>query len=159
MLPHQLAIAECVVAAARHLWPRPWGSRPAVRMLLAIALQESSLASRRQQPAGPARTYWQLEPQTVQAVLAHPSVGPVVTSVLRQLSVVDVWHPDVDPMAAATVARGLLRTSPRPLPMAEAEAWEEYTRIWRPGKPAPERWPQNWALAGELTAAAWREEP
>jgi hypothetical protein len=58
-----------------------------------------------------------------------------------------------DDVLAAGVARLLLLTDPKRLPaLGDAEtAWDYYRRNWRPRKPHPKRWPENYALAlGEI---------
>lgn len=126
-------------------------------MLLAIAGQESDAQYRRQHGGGPARGLWQFERMGgVAGVLSHRAsarlaaalcewrgVDPSATAVHAAL--------ERDDVLAAGFARLLLWTDAKPLPSVEAEdaGWAYYLRNWRPGKPHPERWPENWRLARE----------
>jgi hypothetical protein len=130
-------------------------------LLLAIALQESGLEHRRQvgadgQPMDDlARGWWQFEQGGgVKGVCDHPASHDAAEALCAALYVPfatsDVhealaWN---GPLAAA-FARLLLWTDPAPLPAIgdEAGALDCYLRLWRPGKPHPEVWPANYALA------------
>lgn len=134
----------------------------AVHMLLAIGLQESGLCERCQiidgGGKGPARGLWQFERGGgVVGVLTHPLTRTHAWDVCRERGVnavsQDVWAAlETDDVLAATFARLLLWTDPRPLPTPnDTEAgWAYYERNWRPGKPHPERWPANFARAGRF---------
>jgi hypothetical protein len=129
-------------------------------MLLAIALQESDLEYRRQ-IGGPARGFWQFEAGGgVQGVMSHVASCEIAEEVCGSLRVpfenTDVhealaWS---DPLAVA-FARLLLWTDAAPLPAVGDvdRAWGYYLRNWRPGKPHPETWVANYALAVETVNA------
>lgn len=141
------------------LLPAAMDSEPALVMLLAIGLQESGLTARVQivdgGGQGPARGLWQFERRGGCAgVLRHNAsrywmhsvcdargVKPTPTALWAALATDDVL--------AAAAARLLLFTDPRrlPEPGEAADAWALYLRVWRPGKPHPNRWPANYARA------------
>lgn len=125
----------------------------ALVILLAIAGQESDIKARRQLGGGPARGLWQFERGGgVVGVLTHYStraraaqwcewrgVAPTAEAVHAAL--------EVDDVLGAAFARLLLWTDPKPLPADEGGAWRLYERVWRPGRPHPDRWAENWRLA------------
>lgn len=131
----------------------PRRSRRADTLLLAICGQESGWRNRVQIGGGPARGLWQFEKSGVQGVLthsatlclacalcsAHDIAHPLVTGVYRTLPVND--------QLAAGFARLLVFTDPHELPKGEAAAWDCYLRLWRPGKPRPEAWEDNYRRA------------
>ena len=132
---------------------------PAARaMLVAIGLQESNLEFRRQHEDGPARGLWQFERGGgFFGVLKHSTVGPLAAKVVDELGYSDLSPAalfgklETDDIFACCLARLLLYTVPNRLPNAQqpTEGWEQYMWAWRPGKPHPERWPDNYA-------AGWR---
>lgn len=127
-------------------------------MLLAIALQESGLAWRKQHPRGPARGLWQFERTGgVAGVLRHRASRHIVHAFVEEM----LYDPDEDALykgithndvLAAGLARCLLWTLPRALPRLddESESWAQYSAAWRPGKPHYETWPENHARARAL---------
>lgn len=134
----------------------PFGAR----FVLAIALQESNLAHRRQltvngDEAGPAASFWQFEVGGgCRGVLAHPSTGA------RMTKICDAYNIKADPLAlweamryndvvAAAAARLLIFTLPHSLPGEAENAWNQYLAAWRPGKPHPDRWANCWKVATE----------
>lgn len=131
-------------------------------MLVAIALQESR-AAHRKQIGGPARSYWQFETIGVAGVLEHPSTRFEAELFLGQLDYspasiaakvyLAIEHNDV---LAAGLARLLLWTLPKPLPERHdaPEGWAQYLAAWRPGKPHPETWGANWAEAWQLVGGS-----
>lgn len=142
----------------------PTVSNAARTMLLAIALQESGplLNARYQNSpnanAGPARGFWQFERIGVQGVLQHRGAGAVVNDMCARLEVVPiadhVWRAiEGHDRLACILARMLLWTDPAALPTSQSEAWAYYLRCWRPGKPHPDRWPDNWRIATETVGA------
>lgn len=142
------------VTPALSLLPPAMDSTNARRMLLAIALQESSLEHRRQ-VRGPARSYLQFELGGLRGVLRHDATQQLAAGVVNALDYSDLSPSDLhaalehnDPLAAA-MGRLLLYTHPRALPDMEEAGWEYYFWLWRPGKPHPERWPACWERAGE----------
>lgn len=129
-------------------------------MLLAIAMQESGLAHRRQ-VRGPARGWLQFEVAGVKGALRHRACQPWLHVAL------DAWLlPTTAPALHATLewsdtaavwlARALLWSEaaplPPPTPAGEAEGWRQYRANWRPGKPHPEAWPGHWARACRAVA-------
>lgn len=147
---------------------RNMGTDEARVMLLAIALQESALAHRRQVGQGGkilptlARGWWQFESGGgVKGVMAHEATSEPAKAVCEALVVPwgqqDIhealaWH---DHLAAA-FARLLLYSDAKPLPEigAQDEAWAYYLRNWRPGKPHPDRWAEVYPAAVEAVRGA-----
>lgn len=142
------------VADGLAILPPRMNSSKAIVMMLAIGLQESRFKHRRQ-INGPARGFWQFERGGgVAGVLRHEAsrkhaleacdirdVSPVPAQVYARLE-----HDDV---LAAAFARLLLWTDPAPLPeIGDVQgAWDLYLRVWRPGKPHPETWPEFYSRA------------
>lgn len=152
--------------ALADLWAATGIETPASahRFLLAVGLQESDLVHRYQRSrgmdAGPARGWWQFERRGgVAGVLQHHRskkaaeqwcnachVEPFEGPVWRALEGHD-W-------LAAGFARLLLWTDPFALPGNQADAWTCYAdRLWRPGKPHPRHWGDNWLIAGATIPA------
>lgn len=128
------------------------------RIILAIALQESSLAHRRQltaagEEAGPASSFWQFEQGGgCRGVLKHAATGVLMKKIC------DAYNVKADPLAlweamryqdvvAAVAARLLIYTLPDKLPGTAEEGWKQYIAAWRPGKPHPDRWQNCWDIA------------
>ena len=139
---------------------------PAARaLLIAIALQESGLKSRRQileagkpwweSRPGAANSFWQFERDGgVRGVLRHPGAGAIVLPVLADL----LYPPDPyavheaiihNDVLACVLARALLYSVPdaMPRPNESEKGWAIYLKAWRPGKPHPEVWPENYRTA------------
>ncbi|WP_314408945.1 hypothetical protein [Pseudomonas kuykendallii] len=147
-------IRRLAIAPALALLPARLTSAPAEVMLLAIGLQESRFAHRRQ-VGGPACGFWQFEQGGgVRGVLRHTAtagharvlcearnVAPTESAVYAALE-----HDDV---LAAGFARLLLWSDAAPLPaLGDFDAaWALYVRTWRPGKPHPETWEGLYSLA------------
>lgn len=134
------------------------------RLILAIALQESGLAHRRQVltggvEAGPAASFWQFEPAGGCAgVLTHYLTATTMRSLCVDFNVgttpQTLWEAmRYNDIVAAIAARLLIYTLPHKLPLTAADGWAQYTAAWRPGKPHPETWADAWALA-TLTVGA-----
>jgi hypothetical protein len=133
------------------------------RFILAIALQESGLAHRRQVVSGtedgPAASFWQFEAgggckgvlihsltkQHMQDLCAAFNVEPTPQGLWEAMRYHDI--------IAAAAARLLVYTLPGNLPTTAAEGWTQYTAAWRPGKPHPQTWAGAWDLA-TLTVGA-----
>lgn len=151
-----------IFPALTHLPPK-MSSPDAWHIMLAIGLQESGLTERAQilngGGKGPARGLWQNERGGgVVGVLTHPltrlrawdlcharGVDPVSQAVWERL--------ETDDVLAAGFARLLLWTDPLPLPTRKGvdAGWDLYAkRLWRPGKPHPDRWPANFERAGRF---------
>jgi hypothetical protein len=149
-----------ILPAAYQLLPPAMESQAATAMLLAIALQESELEHRRQ-IGGPARGFWQFERGGgVRGVLTHHATRELMRTVLRRLHYADDMTPseahaaiEHNDILASCFARCLLLTDPRPLPfLSEVPiAWSIYNDTWRPGKPRPETWNENYAAAWART--------
>lgn len=146
-------IAEAV-APALALLPSKMDTPEARVMLLTIGLQESRFQYRRQ-VGGPARSFWQFEEGTqksrggVWGVYLHSASSALLMKLCNERGV--AFTPDAiyqaienDDVLAAGLARLMLYTDPKALPAASdtANGWATYLRIWRPGKPHPETWPQ-----------------
>lgn len=134
---------------AERLWPERWRGQLARKYLLAIGFQESAFSKRRQEPVGPARSFWQIEPATLLLLFEHKAVEDALKAIARELHIGDRFAIDGSELWAAACARALLWTDPFPLKDSEEEAWRIYLRTWRPGKPKPERWPLSWRWAEE----------
>jgi hypothetical protein len=131
----------------------------AARFMLAIALQESSLSHRRQvvggAEAGPAVSYFQMEKNGgCLGVLSHPSTA------LKMKNICGAYNVSPDPaslwdamrfqdIVASCAARLLIYSLPRSLPENAEEGWSQYLSAWRPGKPRPAEWENNWAIASK----------
>jgi len=127
--------------------------------LLAIALQESGPALKARYQGfpstypGPAKGWWQFEERGgVHGVLHHRASAELAGQVCRYCEVHPhqkaVWRAiEGHDLLACAFARLLVLTDPYPLPVREADAWAQYLRLWRPGKPHPARWPGHWATA------------
>jgi len=138
---------------------RPSVSDDAKRMLLAIALQESgpNLDARYQNSPssspGPARGFWQFEQGGgVTGVINNSNSKTLASEVCKALTFVvqpaAVWRGlEGSSILACCFARLLLWTDPYVLPNNEQDGWDCYIRLWRPGKPHPEVWPDNWGQA------------
>lgn len=134
-------------------------------LLLAIAGQESGWTERRQIAGGPARGFWQTEPNGVLALLQNPQTQRYAINAARAQSVgidrasiyIAIEHND--PLAFAC-ARLLLWADPHPLPEGEEAGWETYLRCWRPGRPDRDRWAAVYPQAADVfnAAAAATEE-
>lgn len=149
-------LISTAVTPALHLLPSEMDTPQARVILMAIAYQESALQHRRQ-VRGPARGYWQFEEGGgVKGVLTHPASRKHIRGVLAALNYgsaptpaachAAVEHNDI---LAAAFARLLLWTDAEPLPLDEHGAWNLYLRTWRPGKPHPDKWAQNYQKAKE----------
>ena len=137
-------------------------SKTAARWLLAVALQESRLEHRYQlgSPSypGPARGWWQFEEGGgVKGVMRHPASSERAASLCTYYGVewapTPIWRALEGHDGLATgFARLLLLTDPKPIPSSQDDGWACYLRVWRPGKPHPLTWPENWQTAGEVIA-------
>jgi hypothetical protein len=142
-----------IYTVALALLPAVMDSPAARAMLTAIALQESRFTHRRQ-INGPARGWWQFEPAGVRGVLHHgasrPHLAPVLAALGYPPEVTTIYtaleHNDV---LACCVARLLLWTHPRPLPLLSEPqyAWDYYLELWRPGRPHRHTWDAFYAEA------------
>lgn len=162
MTPHKLlhlAIVPALGELKQHGIPDTFQAR---RLLLAIALQESRIAHRRQvssdgTESGPAASFWQGEQGggMVRGVLTHHQVAPAARRVCEDFNVEPtsraLWEAiRYNDVVAAAMARLLVFTLPGKLPEAVDEGWEQYLNAWRPGKPKPATWAANWNLATKI---------
>lgn len=134
------------------------------RLLLAIALQESGLAHRRQVLAGglengPAVSFWQFEQGGgCKGVLTHPQTSGRMRSICVDFNIEPtppaLWEAmRYQDIVAAAAARLLIYSLPSKLPTTADDGWSQYTAAWRPGKPRRETWAANWDLATSATGA------
>jgi hypothetical protein len=145
-----------IYPAAMSLLPEKMNSPEAKAILTAICLQESALRYRRQ-IGGPALGLWQWELPQVGLVLRHAVVGPLARNVLAAL-VYDPGDPPHQHIHAAmehndvlqcAFSRLLLWPDAAPLPKRDdvQGSLATYLRVWKPGRPHPQKWPANWAAA------------
>lgn len=128
-------------------------------MLLSIGLQESRFTATYQKLSGrpgekgPARGYWQFEKGTessrggIWGVYLHSASKDWLKRLCQARGVefnVDKIYAaiEIDHVFAAGVARLLLLTDSKKLPMCgkTQDAWDCYSRVWRPGKPHRGTW-------------------
>jgi hypothetical protein len=131
------------------------------RFVLAIALQESALAHRRQVVAGgaengPAASFWQGEKGGGMILtLKHHATGKHAHALCAAYNVEatpgGVWEAiRYQDIVAAGLARLLVYTLPGKLPENAAQGWDQYVEAWRPGKPHRDRWDRNWGIATDV---------
>ncbi len=149
-----LEVIDPALAGLSEISGKPMGDDRARVLMLAIALQESGLRHRRQ-VGGPARGWWQFEQggactEVTSGPQTHIFAAKVCDELLIPGDLISVfealaWNNDL----AAAYARLLLWSDKYPLPaVGEVNAaWDYYQRNWRPGKPHPEVWPSNYAIA------------
>lgn len=161
-----MTLGECLRDAIRPACTRlglKFCSPKADALLLAIALQESGLETRKQ-TKGPARGFWQFERGGVQGVASHFTTREHYQRLLRACDVDPAMHPnrvqqllgdDDRDVLAAGIARLNLWWLPNALPeLGEIErAWEYYLAAWRPGKPHRHRWNTSYPTAMEAVLA------
>lgn len=156
--------AVCLASAidpALAILPGSMRSDAARVMLLAIGLQESSLTTRRQFH-GPAHGLWQFEKGGgVRGVLKNPRTMLAAAQLCQTCNVAAteaaVYEALLaDDVLAAGFARLCLWADPQPLPaIGDVHGgWQCYLRNWRPGKPRPGDWGDNYDAA---VAAARRQ--
>lgn len=127
---------------------------PVRHLMLTIAMQESGLTTRTQSGGGPAHGWWQFEQGGgVAGVLRHPSSsklaaqGCLAAVVARDPA--SCWRAmEGHDGLAVLFARLLLLTDPKQIPTVVDDGWAAYLRLWRPGKPRPGTWHDNWLRAG-----------
>lgn len=127
-------------------------------VLVAIALQETSLATR-VQAGGPAHSFWQFEKGGIHAVMTHPAVSAAADDACERHGVPFEVEPVYQALShddglGAAFARLLVRADPFALPFTEGDAWDLYLRAWRPGQKGREafdrkRWTRSFRLAEE----------
>jgi hypothetical protein len=138
------------------LLPYRMDSLAARILLLTIGLQESRLEHRRQLGNGPARGLLQFEQGGgVKGVMTHHASKDYARKLCDARGVAfkarSVWaRLETDDVLAFGFGRLLLWTHPKPLPANEADAWDYYLWLWRPGKPHPETWPAFYRRVTDL---------
>ena len=143
---------------ALSLLPSKMTTRAALVQLLAIGAQESQdYTYRRQMGNGPARGFWQFERNGgVNGVINHPlkTIRDLAVQVCAARRVLcerqAVWEAlETDDVLAAAFARLNLYGDPFALPAVGQcnAAWELYLRVWKPGKPHPDKWPARYDAA------------
>jgi hypothetical protein len=154
-------IQSFVFPAAFALLPGMMDSPEARAMLLAIGFQESKFLHRYQVldggVRGPARGFWQFEQGGgVAGVLTHPYTERHIRSALADLNYMPesgahacytaIEHNDVLACVFSRLNLWWLpgRLATRDLPQ---RGWRQYIDAWRPGKPHPETWNDNFARA------------
>ncbi len=135
-------LANAVKPALQILPPKM--DTPAARAaILAICLQESRLANRRQ-IKGPAKSYAMFEMNGIFGVLKHPASRPHAYTLCGALDlsiVPEAVHEAIEhnDILCAGFTRLLLYTLPTEIPGRNSgpAAWLMYLQAWRPGKPHP----------------------
>lgn len=131
-------------------------------LLLAIAGQESAWLHRLQEPVPFARGFWQCEKHgAVIAVLTSEATRETIGGVCDALSISRGLDTVFEAIAwndtlAYCIARLTLVLDPTPLPAIgdEQAAWATYTRVWRPGHPRLETWPERYGASAALFGPA-----
>lgn len=159
---------ENALTVYRDVLPHAYGLLPdymrtdaADVMLIAIGLQESGLAARVQHGGGPAHGYWQFEQGgAIPGLLRLDSTRRHARAVCAACGVStdsgSIWSAMAkDDVLAAAFARLLLWSDPFPIPAPTDQdgGWAYYTKLWRPGKPHPKRWPANHEIARRIVGA------
>jgi hypothetical protein len=135
------------------------------RFLLAIALQESKLAYRRQVSSGglengPAASFFQFERGGgCRGVLTHQAVAKHMHKICEAYNVAPteqgLWEAmRYQDIVAAAAARLLVYTLPASLPTTAEQGWQQYIEAWRPGKPHPATWAAHWETADKTAKEA-----
>lgn len=153
-------VIRTAVAPALAILPAQMDTPEARVMLLSIGLQESRFTWRQQMGGGPARGFWQCEQGTpksrggVWGFYLHPASRYWLSVLCKargvQFDAVSIYNElDKDDVLAAGVARLGIFTDPKRLPAIDdtAESWALYKRVWKPGKPKPDTWPDMHAQA------------
>lgn len=153
-----MSYPKAAIETAFQLLPVSMDSPHARVILAAIGFQESGYLTRIQYGNGPARSYWQFENGRlagINGVLTHRATVKLAAAVCKTRGVdpdrMAVWKAmESDDVLGAAFARLLMYTDPNPLPDNQSDAWEMYAkRLWRPGKPHPDKWPASWAFGLE----------
>jgi len=145
-----------IYPAAMELLPEKMNSPEAKALLTAICLQESGFKHRKQ-IGGPALGFFMWELPQVGLVLRHEVIGPMALKVLADLAY-SVGAPPFENIHAAmqhndvlqcAFSRLMLWPDAAPLPQRGdvQGSLATYLRVWKPGRPHPEKWPANWAQA------------
>ena len=153
-----MSYPKAAVEAAFDLLPAKLNSRERRILVAASGYQETSYLTRFQYNNGPARSYWQFENgrlAAINGVLNHKATKAMARSVCEARGVeperMAVWKAmETDDVLGAAFAAMLIYTDPFAMPTTKQAAWTMYAdRLWRPGKPHPEKWTESWAFALE----------
>jgi len=152
-------VLNTAITPALGLLPPQMDTPEARVMLLSIGLQESRFTTR-QQIGGPARGFWQCEQGTrksrggVWGFYLHPASRYWLSGLCAARGVafdpVSIYGAlDSDDVLAAGLARLALFTDPKKLPSTDdvIGSWNLYQRVWKPGRPRPDTWPDLHAQA------------
>lgn len=152
-------IRKSILPVALSLLPGKMTSDGAVAMIMAIGLQESEFRARVQGGNGPAHGFGQFERAGgVTEILTSPVTRPVLLPILELLCVKPTAAICYDAIVyndvlALVFMRLLLWKYPGALPREHEleKGWTQYEAAWRPGRPRPQAWPDNfiegWRLA------------
>lgn len=153
-------IINQAIAPALALLPHQMDTPGARVMLLSIGLQESRFMWRAQMGGGPARGFWQCEQGTqksrggIWGFYLHPASRYWMSVLCKARGVsfdaMSIYNAIAqDDVLAAGVARLALFTDPKSLPPTHdiVGSWNLYQRVWRPGRPRPDTWPDLHAQA------------
>lgn len=143
------------------LLPQKMNTPDAAQEVMAICAQETDLRHRRQMGNGPARGLAQFEKGDaksragVYGVMNHAASRELTRQVCHERGVVferdAIWAAlEFDDVLAFALARLLLWTDTGKLPTNQQDGWATYLRVWRPGKPHPEKWATSWRMAKEV---------
>lgn len=149
-------VNDVILTPALSLLPGRMDTDEARVVLLAIGLQESELAHRKQH-GGPATSLWQFEAGGIKGVLRHGRTARYADDLCSRLGysaeVVNVHQAIINnDLLAAALARLLLWSDNKPLPPIDdaGGAWDLYQRAWNPGRPRREHWKDNHNKAREV---------
>lgn len=147
---------KAAIEEAFQLLPIKMDSPAARTILAAIGYQESDgYRTRIQYDNGPARSYWQFEKGGIKGVMLHRASARLALEICERRGVEFnsdlIWKAmEKDDVLGAAFARLLMYTDPYHLPDNADEAWDMYAkRLWRPGKPHPDKWPTSWKFGLE----------
>ena len=140
------------IKIAMETLPERMRNDAAPRLIIAICFQESGLRKRIQYGTrgGLARGFAQFERIAIEDVFTRPTSKQAATDLCNALCIkpnVDYCHQAIawNDVLMAGFCRLNLWNDPKPFPVGEQASWDAYLRIWRPGKPHPERWADSWA--------------
>lgn len=155
-------VASYVVPAAMSLLPGKMDTQEARAEILSIGRQESGFIARQQGGTkkvpgeGPAKSWWQFERKGgVEELLSDQRTSPILVPICHVLGYPDTSSASLheamehNDTLACVMARLLLWIDPRSMPK-ESESkkgWEIYLARWRPGKPHPGTWEDNFKYA------------
>ena len=154
------AIIEYAINPAMALLPPKMTSDKATVMLIAIGLQESRLAHRKQ-IGGPAKSFLQFESGGgVKGVMGHSASSAPAQALCQALAVpfdrsAIFQAMEFNDVLAFGLGRLLLYTDPKALPeIGDAQAaWDLYQRVWRPGKPHRQTWGELYEIARKVVTS------